>query len=105
MPAEDKVQIIIFSTIMSTLAAMVTAMLSKEGNVWDRVKTFIAGVCCGVLVTWVMSNTHISQTFKDCITIACSAFVSSFWPLMGRMWVSFIEKYVKKRSDDILSKP
>ncbi len=105
MPAEDdNIQKLIFSGIMATLAAMVTAMLSKEANVWDRVKTFIAGVCCGILVAWIMAPTHISEPFKNIITASSSAFVSTFWPLMGKVTMSFIERYFKKKSDDILPK-
>jgi len=99
MPAEDKIQTLIFGGIMATLAAMVTAMLSKEGNVWDRVKTFIAGVCCGILATWLLSNIQLSEPLKNIITIASSAFVSSFWPMLGKMWTSGVEKYIKKKSD------
>lgn len=101
MPGTDRTEIIIFSTIMSTLAATVTAMLSKEEKPQAKVKTFIAGVCCGLLLTLLLMNFQLAQGWKDSIIAAGSAFVSTFWPVVGR-WFT---KYVKKKGDDIISHP
>jgi NhaP-type Na+/H+ or K+/H+ antiporter len=105
MPAEDKIQTLIFGGIMATLAAMVTAMLSKEENVWDRVKVFVAGVCFGILATFILMSTSISETWRGIIISSGSAFVATFWPMLGRLAISLVEKYIKKKSDDILPKP
>ncbi len=113
MPANDKTQIVIFGIMMSALAATVTAMLSKEGNVLTKVKTFIAGVCFGIVLTLIMLNTQLSQAWKDVIIASGSAFVSTFWPMLSRVTVSlaqslihwFFSKFTKAKPDDILPKP
>jgi O-antigen ligase len=105
MPPEDKIQTLIFGGIMGTLASMVTAMLSKEENVWEKVKVFIAGVCYAILATFILMSTSISEAWRGVIIGAGSAFISTFWPMLGRLTTALVEKYIKKKSDDILPKP
>jgi len=104
MPSQDNIEKILFGGIMATLAAMVTAMLSKE-EIWAKVKTFIAGVCCGIVLALILMNTSISEAWRGVIISGSSAFVSTFWPMLGRLTTSLVEKYLKKKADDFIPKP
>lgn len=95
MDDQKKLLAIAYGAILSVLAALVTAMLSHEKNMWTRVKTFVAGVSCGILVNIILMNFTFSQGYKDVISTASAAFVSTIWPTLG----SIYNKYIKKKFD------
>lgn len=93
---QKKLLQIAYGMALSVLAALVTMMLSTEKSVWTKVRTFIAGVSCGVLVHLILMNFSLGQGWKDIFSTASAAFVATIWPTLGTIYRKFIEHQSKK---------
>lgn len=115
MPDQEKFKIIIYGSIMAFLASFVSSLMSKEKNTWDKVRTFLAGSCAGILFQLIFLDFTFSQGWKNIISSVVSAFITVIWPAFERListvilpfFSHYIEKYLKKKGNDNLpdSKP
>lgn len=83
------------AAILATLSATVKAMLSKEENMWAKIRTFIAGVCTGLLVGFLLRDSnHIT---REVAVMVSSAFISTAWPLLENL----VKKYIAKKGEKL----
>lgn len=85
--------------IVSTLAATIRALMTKNETLLVRVKTFVAGVCMGMLIAILLIEAPLKEFWKEMIIAAASAFISSVWPLLERGVI----KLVKKKTNDVVN--
>lgn len=91
---DDKeiIQRVITAGIIGVLAATVRALLTKNETTMARIKNFIAGVLMSLLLGFLLRESTISNFWKEIIIGLSAAFVSSFWPLLERLVLKFINR-------------
>jgi ABC-type uncharacterized transport system permease subunit len=93
MDEKDKIiQSLLTGAMIATMAATVRALIVKgESNV-QRIRTLLAGVLLGTLVSYILRNIHMADYLKD-ILVACSAaFVSTLWPVIEKKFLRWVDK-------------
>lgn len=89
--------------IIATLGATIRALMAgKEPNL-QRAKNFIAGVLCGLLITYILRNADWNKLLKEMFIGGCSAFIATYWQpleLFVKWFFSFIiKRWVIKKLD------
>lgn len=91
---KDIIQKVAIAAIIGVMGASIRALLAKPEPKMQMIRTFFAGVFMAVLLGIILRNSEMSQTFKDGILAASSAFVSTIWPVFERGALKFFTKKV-----------
>lgn len=98
MDRNEFMQSIATAGIVSTLAATIRALMTKNETLLQRVKTFVAGVCMGILIAILLMDAPLKEFWKEILIASSAAFISSVWPLLEKGVI----KLVKKKTNDVI---
>lgn len=96
---KETIEVIVTGTLLGTIAAAITALLTKDEKPMQKIRNFIAGALLSFLVSFISRNSNLSDTWREIIIILSGAFVSSFWPSLE----IFVKKYINKKQNELLN--
>jgi hypothetical protein len=95
---KEILQKVIIGGIIATMAATIRTLMVKGESPMQKVRTFVAGVCMGVMLAFILRN-YGDGFWKEIIIACASAFISSIYPVLEQI----VLKFIKKRGNEYIS--
>jgi hypothetical protein len=94
-------QTVIPEILVALLAASITALMSPDKPLMTRIRTFIAGVLFGVLLSLILRSSTLSPMWKDVFISGGAAFISTLWPILEKVFRHYTIKKTKDALPDL----
>jgi LytS/YehU family sensor histidine kinase len=92
MPEDELIRIIATGGMIGVVAALIRALLVKQEPPQQRIRTFFAGVLSSVLLSYLLRESSLSNVYKEGLMTCSSAFISTVWPALERIFVKWVNK-------------